>query len=114
MEYHKFIAERKPHEPHPEEEKENSEPKPPKERVITEEEQSYYESLEIYRDYSFGEFLNKLWINRYCCFTFLIDQAPRLLSLSKCILGENITFGIVNRTIGKVFTGGETLTNLES
>ena len=83
-------------------------------KMDPEEEYEYYKSLNIYSKFSCKEFLNKLWINRYCCYPWLIDKAPTFLELSKKILGERITFGLVNRTIGKVFTGGETLYNLKS
>ena len=74
----------------------------------------YYNSLNIYSKFSCGDFLNKVWINRYCCYPSLIDLSPKLLKFCLTVLGETITFGIVNRTISKVFTGGESLKSLEA
>lgn len=106
---HKFVEE------HEQELEFNEKPiEPPKvDTSVSPERFQYYKSLRIYKQFSCLEFLNKLWINRYCCYPYLIDQSPRLLALCKKILGENLTFSLVNKTISKVFTGGEDLINLE-
>jgi len=52
-------------------------------------------------------------INRYCCYPTLIDLSPFLHGTSKLILGEERSNRLVENTVGKVFTGGKNLKDLE-
>jgi len=68
-----------------------------------------YKAMNIYKDVSLWQLLNKLWVNKYCQYPSLIDKADGLYSLSREILGNRLTHTLVRGTIGKVFTAGETI-----
>jgi proline dehydrogenase len=72
-----------------------------------------YSTLRIYQDKSFSELINLYVVNSFCRNNFLVDNSEKLYNLSNKILGENITNSIIKNTMGKVFTAGSTLHDLE-
>jgi hypothetical protein len=67
---------------------------------------TYYKNMNIYYNCSFGQLLNKLWVNKYCHYPCLIDRSDKFYKWSKRLLTARFTHWFMRKTVGKVFTGG--------
>jgi len=68
---------------------------------------SRYKNMKLYSDVSFLQLLNKLWVNKYCHYHWLIDHSEGFYNWSCKLLSRPLIHFILKITIGKVFTGGE-------
>lgn len=72
----------------------------------------YYRDLRIYKEKSALELANLFMINKLLHYSFFVNNAHLLYSYSSKILGLTLTEFVIKNTMGRIFTGGSTITEL--
>jgi len=73
----------------------------------------YYTSLGIYKDHNWLELFNLLLMTTACSNEFVVDNCHRFYDLGKKVFGSRATDYTIASTMGRIFTGGDTIHTME-